>query len=75
MPVTKSIQRSALTVSEGRKKERSNHQKVFDKKKRFSGNIHKMQERTCSRILVKLPVSNPDFFWAYCFLEVKDWIV
>ena len=34
MPVTKSIQRSALTVSEGRKKEKSNHQKVFDKKKK-----------------------------------------
>ena len=35
MPVTKSIQRSTVTVSEDRKKERSNHQKVFDKKKDF----------------------------------------
>ena len=54
MPVTKSIQRSALTVSEGRKKERSNHQKVFDKKKKifwkYSQNARKNLQQNLSKV-------------------------
>ena len=39
--------------------------------------IHEMKEKTqSSPIKGELqPVPHPDIFWAYSFLEVKDWIV